>query len=204
MKAGRWSFQGLRVLGLCLVCFPKMRHVCHVALALVALSWASGRVDTACGQANLEYDAAITLANGRLQRGNNAEAFTQALRAIDIDATRFEGHYFAALALLRQNHADRALSYARDALSRVTGANRKTVEELVEKVERGVRVDKLIEQAKSAEVAGNLFRAASDYAEAFDLDPAQANAGQAAVRIWLALKEPTQAARILRLSLIHI
>jgi tetratricopeptide (TPR) repeat protein len=198
MKAGRSSSRDLSIP----VCSTRpvatLLSAGRIVLTVAVLSVLSCSIDMAGAQTNVQYEAAITLANGRLQRGNNPEAFSEAVKAIDIDPTRFEGYYFAAVALLRQNHPDRALSYLRDALSRAPAAHRKTVEEQVEKAERAVKVGKLVEQAQRAEVAGNLFSAASDYTEAFEIDPAQGKAGEAAARVWLVLKEPARAARVLR------
>jgi tetratricopeptide (TPR) repeat protein len=144
----------------------------------------------------VQYEAAITLANGRLQIGNNGDAFTQAVRAIGIDPTRFEGYYFAALALSRQNHFDRALPYARDALSRAPADKRKVIEDLIGKAELAERANEKSQEARIAESQGKLFDAAKAYTEAFDLASTDVEAGQSATRLWLVLQDPATAARV--------
>ncbi len=171
-----------------------------VALALLVGLWLLPEISIAraAGEPGNAYDAQITLADGRLQRGSNMEAFSEAVKAIGIDPARFEGYYFAGLALFRQQEADRALPYAREALTRAPEAQRKTVQELADKLERAAKVRALIAQGAQAETDGKLYSAASSYTAAFDLEPTQVKAGQAGVRVWLVLKQPSTAARLLR------
>jgi len=175
-----------------------MARTVLVALFAYLIVWLGASAGHAQGPDSVEFEAAITLANGRLQTGNNADAFTQAEKAIGIDPARFEGYYFAGVALLRQSHPDRALAYFRDALRRAPETERVRVQNEIKRAETADRANTKVQEAREAEAAGNYFTAALAYTAACEIAPTHVTAGQSAVRLWLVLQEPAKAARQLR------
>lgn len=146
------------------------------------------------------YDGLITVANGTINRENYAKTFSLSLQAIETNPKRYEAYYFAALALYRQRLLERSLGYARDSLDRVGDSPRRNqVVELLARIERALQAIENGKNGEQAEASGELEVAASRYQEGFEADPSQHKLGWAAVRMWMSIKDPGKAARILRI-----
>lgn len=167
------------------------------ALAIAAYFMLSATI-AVVAQTSAEFDTAVGLANGFLAGGRNKEGLAEAQKAIRLIPARFEGHYFSAMALLRQNLAVDADKYAREALRLAPADRRKDVESLLSAIRLHIQVAEKEERAEEARAGGKVFLAATLYLEGFELSPVRADLGLAGARLWLTLGEPGRAARIYR------
>src|SRR5262245_23525026 len=168
-----------------------------IRLAMVAyLLWSA--IGAAVAQTGGEFDTAIGLAKSFVAGGRNREALVEAEKAIRISPSRFEGHYYAALALLRQNVLADADKYGQQALRLAPQDRRKEVDQLLSTIRLQLQVQQKEEKADEARAVGRIFLAASLYLEAFELDPLRPDLGLNGARLWLTLREPGRAARIYR------
>jgi tetratricopeptide (TPR) repeat protein len=168
-----------------------------IRLALVGCLVLSAAV-AAIAQTGGEFDTAVGLAKGYVASGRNREALVEAEKSIRMNPSRFEGHYYAAIALLRQNLLADADKYGQQALRLAPEDRRKEVEGVASTIRLQLQVLQKEEKAEEARAAGRIFLAATLYLEGFELDPVRADLGLNGARLWLTLHEPGRAARIYR------
>jgi len=168
-----------------------------IRLAMVACIVLSATV-AAVAQTGAEFDTAVSLAKSYVAGGRNREALVEAEKAIRINPSRFEGHYYAAMALLRQDLLADADKYGQQALRLVPEDRRKDVDQLVAAIKLQLQVQQKEQKAEEARTAGRMYLAATLYLEGFELNPLRADLGLAGARLWLTLRELGRAARIYR------
>ena len=134
----------------------------------------------AVAQSSADFESAISLAKGFATGGRPKDAVTEAQKAIRMNPSRFEGYYYAAIALLRQELPADADKYAQDALRLAPQDRRKEVEQLVSTIKQQLLALQKEEQADEARTAGRIFLAATLYLEAFELNPLRADLGLSA------------------------
>src|SRR5262245_59589164 len=166
---------------------------CAVVVLLVCCAAAGAVAQTAA-----DFESAISLAKGFATGGRPKDAVTEAQKAIRMNPSRYEGYFFAAMALLRQDLPADADKYAQDALRLAPPDRRKEVEQLATTIKRQLLALQKEEPADDARTAGQIYLAATLYLEAFELNPLRADLGLVGARLWLMLREPGRAARIYR------
>jgi tetratricopeptide (TPR) repeat protein len=149
-------------------------------------------------QTGAEFDTAVGMAKGFVAGGRNREALVEAQKAIRMNPSRFEGHYYSAMALLRQDLVADADKYAQQALRLAPEDRLKEVDQLVSAIKLQLQAQQKEEKAEEARASGRIFLAATLYLEGFELNPLRVDLGLAGARLWLTLREPGRAARIYR------
>src|SRR5262249_28429811 len=154
--------------------YLRFRQAIRLALvACLALSAATAAIAQTAG----EFDTVIGLAKSYVASGRNREALVEAEKSIRMNPGRFEGHYYAAIALLRQNLFADADKYGQQAFRLAPEARRKEVDQLVQTIKLQLQVQQKEEKAEEARTAGRIFLAATLYLEGFELDPLRADLG---------------------------
>ena len=175
--------------------YLRFRQAIRLAIAAHLVLFLASAV---VAQTSAEFETAVGLAKGFVTGGRQREALTEAQKAIRLNPLRFEGYYYAAMALLRQELAAEADKYTQDALRLAPEDRRKEVDQLVSAIRLQLLVLQKEEKAEEARTAGRIFLAATLYLEAFELNPQRVDLGLAGARLWLTLREPGRAARIYR------
>ena len=173
----------------------KLLTVVTVLMALLARPAASDQ--------QRDFENAITLSSEKLEAGLNAEALASAQKAIDILPSRFEGYYFAAVALLRQKLPDFAERYAQQALERAPSDRRAAAQEVLTTTLRRRELIGIENDAAAAQRNGETRAAAVLYLRGFELDPTRADLGRNALQAWITIDDKPKIARTLRLVQQH-
>src|SRR5262245_26115630 len=139
----------------------------------------------AVGQTGSELAAAVSLAKGNVAGRRNRRALDEAENASRINPSLFEGHYYAAMALLRQDLLADADKYGQQALRLVPEDRRKDVDQLVAAIKLQLQVQQKEQKAEEARATGRMYLAATLYLEGFELNPLRADLGLAGARLWL-------------------
>src|SRR5262249_8002574 len=168
-----------------------------IRLAIVACVVLSAAV-AAVAQTGAEFDTAIGLAKSYAVGGRNREALVEAEKAIRINPARFEGHYYAAMALLRQDLLADADKYSQQALRLAPEDRRKDVDQLVAALKPQQLVQQKERKAERARADRRMGTGRTPDVDGFELNPLRADLGLAGARLWLTLREPGRAARIYR------
>ncbi len=146
-----------------------------------------------------DLDALIALSRSQVTNGHFLEALESAQQAILRNKADFRGHYYAAFALFKQGRLNDAEEKANQSLAQAPDEKRPDVQRLIDAI-RGQR--NYLEAMTAGEEAfqeGLLNKAASNFTQAWSLNPGDQKSGLKAAHLWAEkLSNAPEAARILK------
>jgi len=146
----------------------------------------------------ISYDALIEKADNLARQGQFAQALDAAQQAVKLNPDHYEGYYYSAYALFKQDQLDQATQQVSEALHRVDENKKATVQKLADAITNRRTALEQIKIGDAALANGLLNNAATAYTKAWDATPTDEALGLKAAKLWIDhLDKLPEGARIL-------